>query len=543
MPFRRHPRRVAREAKNAQALRAMGLDASLAAGFLGDLVFQGDPNYNADRQVANPAFQADPFVIAYCIAPSDVAWCLSTVQAQPHPMAFVCRSGGHNTAGYSTIQGGMIIDTSRLNGVAMFPTLLPPPPSFPMPPFQMPPYAGVVMVGPGTQFANLNSYLSSYMLHVPGGGCGDVCVGGYMQGGGYGFTSRAFGMNSDNVVGFTMMLFDGSVVTADRNTNADLFWAVRGGTGNNFGVLLQVAYGVQFVPSVWGVWLQWPIANAATALLAMQENYMLSGAPSTFGYMTVITVQNGTPVLTMRAMFIGSEADLNAQIQPLLDTPGAGSPPNFPLVQQGTYAAMNTALLETPYDIPQLPPNITWGEDKQAGYIETTLGLSDWQAIIDYYLSGPPPYSTLVIEPYGGAINQVPVGDSAFIHRTVAMDFFVDVFWDMSGNGEAQAKQWLDGFMQLMQPYFNGHVYQNYPRGSLPNFQQAYWGRAAYATLVEVKNKYDPGNVFNFPQSIGTSLQELNLKRMPTAADAFLKMPIVYMRDLVAQDAKKGSLG
>jgi FAD/FMN-containing dehydrogenase len=514
MAFSRHPHRKARAAANAAALRAVGLTSADADGFLGELVYPSNPSYELDRQVDNRAFQGFPALIAYCEAESDVAWCLQRAQARG--WSAVCRSGGHSTAGFSTLDGGLVIDTSRLNW-ALLPPFLPPPDPFPF------------CVGPGTSFAKFNGYLSPYGLHVPGGGCGDVCVAGYMQGGGYGFTSRQFGMNSDNVLAFDMMLANGQVVSADRSTNGDLFWAVRGGTGNNFGVLTAVAYELQYMPSVWGVWLQWPLASAAQALLEMQTNFMLSGAPDNFGYMTIITPQNGTSVLMMRAMFNGSEADLDALIQPLLAIPGAGPPPDFPLKKSGTYDAMNDALLSKPFDIPQLGAYAQWGEDKLAGYITAPLQLSDWQAIVDYYDSAPLPGRTVVLEPYGGAINRVPVGDSAFIHRNASMDFFVDIFWDITTQGEIEAKKWLHGFEALMQSYFDGRVYQNYPRRSLVNFQEAYWA-GAYRTLVLVKNKYDPNNFFNFPQSIGLSADGYPLPRIPTAADPFLDRPITYSR-------------
>jgi FAD/FMN-containing dehydrogenase len=515
MPFRRHPLSIARQTNNAEALASKGFDPAGLSGFEGTLVWPNNPNYNQDRQIANLAFQGFPALIAYCTGESDVAWCLSW--AQQNNVPFVCRSGGHSTAGFCTNDNGLIIDTSGLNYCFL-------------PPFWPPPQPFGLIAGPGTQFANLNAYLSNYGLHTPGGGCGDVCVGGYMQGGGYGFTSREFGMNCDNVLGFDMMLADGSVVTATPTQNADLFWAVRGGTGNNFGVLLSVIYQVYQLPSVWGVWLQWPLENAAQALYEMQSNYMLSGAPSTLGYMTVIAAQNNTPVLMMRIMFDGTEAELDAAIAPLLALPGAGPPPKFPLKQQGTYAQINYALLEQPYGIPQLPATIPLGEDKQAGYIQATLAVSDWQSIIDYYQTTPNIYNTLVIEPYGGAINSYPVGNSAFIHRTAAMDFFVDVFWDIAtADEEMLAKQWLDGFMALMQPYFNGECYQNYPRRGLPNYAQQYWGNA-YPTLQQVKAKYDPNNVFNFPQSIQLPHTGLVFKPIGTSADAFLREPIVYAR-------------
>ena len=110
------------------------------------------------------------------------------------------------------------------------------------------------------------------------------------------------------------------------------------------------------------------------------------------------------------------------------------------------------------------------------------------------------PYNTVVIEPYGGAINSYPVADSAFIHRDVDCDFFVDVFWLNDADRQAQV-EWLDGFMRLMEPYFNGHVYQNYPRRSQTNYRWMYWGDA-FDTLLWVKQKYDPDNFFHYQQSI-----------------------------------------
>ncbi len=94
--------------------------------------------------------------------------------------------------------------------------------------------------------------LDSYGLHLVGGGCGDVCIGGFLQGGGYGFSSLRFGMHSDIVRSMTVMLADGSEVVASAAENPDLFWAMRGGTGNNFGVLLEAEYQATPLDSVTG---------------------------------------------------------------------------------------------------------------------------------------------------------------------------------------------------------------------------------------------------------------------------------------------------
>ena len=87
-------------------------------------------------------------------------------------------------------------------------------------------------------------------------------------------------------------------------------------------------------------------------------------------------------------------------------------------------------------------------------------------------------YNMAVIEPYGGAISRYPVAGSAFVHRSPYMDFFVDSFYQKRGelSDESNAQEWLNGFTQLMQPYYNGHMYQNYPIRDLANFRWAYSG-------------------------------------------------------------------
>lgn len=109
------------------------------------------------------------------------------------------------------------------------------------------------------------------------------------------------------------------------------------------------------------------------------------------------------------------------------------------------------------------------------------------------------------------------------------MDFFVDVFWDITTAGEIEAKKWLDGFMTLMQPYFNGESYQNYPRRDLPDYPQQYWANS-YPTLQQVKKKYDPNDVFNFPQGIQLPNPGTVFTPVGTAADPFLNQPIVYAK-------------
>ena len=486
--FRRSRKRIDKARRIAAMTAATGrmdypltpaLIAGLQQDMTGHVVQYGDPNYDASRQLSNNAFQLFPQAIAYCETFVDVRACLDFALKQN--VALVPRSGGHSTAGYS-MNDGLVIDVSRLSYVVVDPD------------------RRRAIVGAGTNFGHLNAALDDYRLHVPSGGCEDVCVGGYMQGGGFGFTSREYGINCDNVVEALVMLADGGIVKASESSNPDLFWAIRGGTGNNFGILLQVTYELHDLWQVWGFGLRWPIDKAAAALAVMQREYMRTGAPATLGYMTFLVYQRETPdttdlqpYLLMRGMYHGDRDAGLALLEALMQT-GA----SLQIDQSGPYRELNQSLLEQPDEIP-LVPDIA-REDKQSGYIARPLDPSDWQRVVDAFLRTPNQYSVVCIEPYGGAISARASDFNAFVHRQVDMDLFLDVFW-MDEREQEKTKQYLDEFVATMQPYFNGESYQNYPRRGLPNHLQRYFG-SNLERLTACKALYDPRQVFRFPQGI-----------------------------------------
>jgi len=198
---------------------------------IGRIVVASDPDYNSCRGTFMLAFQHFPQIIVYCVGFSDVVACIRF--ARRVGLHVVCRSGGHSAAGYS-VNDEMVLDVGDMNYVLIDPA------------------TETALVGAGANMAALNAALDLYQLHVPGGGCGSVGLGGYMQGGGYGFTSLLFGMNCDSVIGVQVALADGRIVTANQHENEDLFWAVRGGTGNNFGVLLEIKYRLRKLGPLWG---------------------------------------------------------------------------------------------------------------------------------------------------------------------------------------------------------------------------------------------------------------------------------------------------
>lgn len=454
--------------------------AALTKAIQGDIVLPTDANYQQGRQLANNAFQSFPQLIVYCEVFSDIRRCLAF--ARDCDLTVAVRSGGHSTAGLS-VNDDMVIDLSRLRYVIVDPKLR------------------TAVVGAGTDMEHLNAALDIYHLHVPGGSCHDVCVAGFMQGGGFGYTSRCFGLNCDNVLAIRVMLADGRIVVADDQSNRDLFWAVRGGTGGNFGILLEITYRVHEVKSVWAFRLEWPlragpddIARAAR-LLSITQTEITGKAPKELGYMTFLGWQGDMPYLIIRGMYVGPADRGKALLQPLLDeAPGTA----FINDCSGSYAEMLHCLISTTPDLPQVPDLAR--EDKQSGYVARPLGPSGWQEIIERFLETPNNSNMLGMEHYGGAISERDEHEMAFVHRRVDMDVYLDVFW-MNEPERVAAVAFLDRFMCFMERFCNGRSYQNYPRLAQTDYRQRYWGHV-FDDLLAVKRKYDPKGFFRSAQDI-----------------------------------------
>lgn len=448
--------------------------ADLEAALAGRIVLPGDPDYDQARQESNPAFQAWPKVIVYCAGEQDVLLCIAFARMLSLWVAVRC--GGHSTAGYS-VNDGMVIDLSELDSVVLDEA------------------RALVHVGAGTDFDRFNATMDGTGWHVPTGACGSVCVGGFVQGGGYGYTSRAYGIQSDRAERFRVALADGRIVSASAEEHPDLFWALRGGTGGNFGIVLQVSYRMVRLDQVWAFAVSWDASHAAQVLELMQRDFMKTGAPDALGYMMNLGYVGGQPVYMVQGMYCGSREQGLAAIAAWLAVPSA----QLLADQTGTYPQMNVYLEDHPYSLPDGLPDGA-AETKASGYVDRPISRAQWQALIDYFQTSPNPWSLAYLEPYGGAINRYPVGDSAFVHRRADMDVVVDVFWRNEAE-RAQMTAWLDGFMQLLRPLMNGRVYQNYPDARLADFREAYWG-PAFDRLLEVKQRFDPDNFFHYQQSI-----------------------------------------
>lgn len=500
---------------------------------VGSIIMPWDPPYDDTRQLSNPVFSPSPCMIVMCETETDVGIALSL--AQKSGVAFTVRSGGHCTAGFSA-GFGVLIDVKALDSV------------------QIDPVGLRATVGAGCEMKRLNQALGTHGLHVPGGECDDVCIGGFVQGGGLGFTSTTFGMNCDNVISVRVMLGDGSIIIASEQQNYDLWWAIRGGTGGNFGILLSVTYQLYELGDVSGFALAWKmdtpagISQAADVMILLQDMYMTDcpfgdqlTMQALWVYQTILypgqaPLAEPVPLFMARGLWTGDPSEFEATMQPLLKMPGAF----LQFTEAGPYATVLDSLVNAPQSQPIITDAMgSPNEEKASRYVATSLTAAQWVQIMDYFIEkSPNTLSYMYLEFYGGAIRTYPLGGSAFIHRTALYDAVLDVFW-YAPRDRAAAEAFLDGWITLLETVWNGEVYQNYPSIKVPNYPVNYWGSALNG-LVKVKAKYDQDRRFTFAQQIPNSLPEGYVPaELSAQLSAALALPVNHFGGVAASASRQ----
>src|SRR5574337_288118 len=420
---------------------------ALNAQLQGAAILADAPDYHLARQGFVVNYQAFPQIIVNCAVPSDVAAALKF--ARRWNLSPVCRSGGHNAAGYS-VNNEMIVDLSQMSYVVVDAE------------------RKLATVGAGTTFGHLNATLDMFSLHVPGGGCDDVAIAGYLQGGGFGITSQLYGMNSDCATHARVMPADGRQLVD---------------TG-----------------PLWGFGINWKIGRrgehaheTAAALEALQNGFTAKAAPKGLGHQSSLNFLDGEPCLFVRGVYAGARDAGKRLIAPLIKTKGA----NFDIDKMGSYSELNDYLNSHP-NVPEIATHTRTEADSR--YTERELSQGEWLRIVELFVSSPNVANFICLEGYGGAIRAVDPSATAFRHRRARFDVYSWIFWQ-NEDEETASLAFLEEFRRVLTPLSNGHAYQNYPNRQNREYRSMYWGEN-YPRLVAIKRKYDPNSLFRFGQTV-----------------------------------------
>ncbi|GAA4798405.1 FAD-binding oxidoreductase [Streptomyces ziwulingensis] len=460
----------------------------------GALVLPTDQGYAQARQTYFSQFDdVGPRGVAYCATVRDVRTCLRF--AQDHDLPAVPRGGGHSQTGYSTTPG-LVIDMTRLAAVDV--------------------RAQTVAVGAGAQQIDVLAALSPHGLALVGGTCPTVGVAGYLLGGGYGLLTRSEGMACDRLVSAEVVLADGRIVTCSRESEPDLFWALRGGGGGNFGIVTRLESVPVSIPHLVNFTLSWPWESAAGVLEGWQG--WVTEGPAELGTILGIALPDAAPgklpVVTVTGAWTGSAQALEGALDGLAARVGA--PPA-------------TRAVET---LPYRDAMMRWYgcSDKtveqchRIGYTpEALLRRGDFLRLRNRMFTRPLPSAgnkdlltafdaarraghgrSVTGVSLGGRANQPARTDTAYVHRDTEFALmFADTMSDGSPEADerAAAQAWVTAQFEAVDKYSNGETYQNMPDPLLSDWWHAYYGEN-HPRLTEVRGQYDPERFFRFPQAI-----------------------------------------
>lgn len=428
----------------------------LAARFAGQLLQPGDPGYDEARKVHNGLVDKRPALIAGCRGVADVAAAVTFARAQKLEVAL--RGGGHNVAGRSAIDDGLLIDLSPMKGIFVDPK------------------ARTARVQGGALWKEVNRETQVHGLATTGGVVSTTGVAGLTLGGGVGWLMGKYGIAVDNLRSVELVLADGRVVTASAEEKPDLFWALRGGSGN-FGVAASFEFRLHPVgPTITGGLLAHTADRARDVTQSAPDELYL------YGVLQGAPMEPHPPIVAIGVCHCGPLADGEAAARPIK---GFGSPV-MDVVGPMSYCDLN-AILDDMY------PRGIFYYWKARFLTELSDGAID--TMIDCFARCPVWTSQLVLEPFHGATTRVPVDATAFPHRRKGYLFDILSQWTDPGDAE-RCIAWTRETYQAMAPFMAEARYVNYLAYDEADAQAASFGRN-YGRLREVKAKYDPDNFFH----------------------------------------------
>jgi len=442
--------------------------------FRGKLILRGDAEYDRSRAVWNAVADRYPAIVARCTGVEDV---IAAVRfARESDLVTAVRGGGHSVAGFSTCDGGMVIDLSGMRDVRVDPS------------------KRIAHVQGGALLEQLDRAAQEYGLACPVGVVGHTGVGGLTLGGGMGRLERKHGYTIDNLLSVELVTADGVVRQVSAEEDPELFWGLRG-AGANFGVATAFEFRLHPIgPNVTSAVVVFPIDRAREAaalsrdLFRSAPNHMhlgLSfGAPS--GRATS-PGQRGAATVAVGVTHVGDQRDVERDLRPLR----GHVEPVLETVTPTTYLALQKMSDE----------EMAWGKRfyMNGAFLDE---LSD--AAVDRaaeQASLGPDGCSISLWAQGGATAQVSEDAAAFTGRGAAYWLGVEAFW-ADKERDADYIAWGRTTMAAIKPFTRAGHYVNDIVEQGDDVVRSIYGDKKYDRLRALKRKHDPDNVFRLNQNI-----------------------------------------
>jgi FAD/FMN-containing dehydrogenase len=441
--------------------------SELGKTFAGQLLQPVDPGYNDARKVHNGLIDKRPALIARCRCVADIVDAVKLAREQKLEVAV--RGGGHNVAGLSTIDGGLMIDLSPMTGI------------------RVDPKARTACAQGGLTWSMVNRETQLHGLAVTGGVISTTGIAGLTLGGGIGWLLPVMGFTCDNLVEAEVVTADGSVVTAGPGGDADLLWALRGG-GGNFGIVTRFTYRLRPVGPLFGGTITCPAAAAAAVhgrILEVLDRWPTACAP----FIPIGRGEDGADEISvLLAVVDGTDGEtIAAALRRDLPVKADDLGPR-------TYLELQAMSGILPFGLRHY-----W-----KGHFLRDLDRSTFEALVEAAASEDSVESSFVLlEAVTGAGLTEPDGGAAFGQRAARWNASAIAIWE-SPEVDEIAIGWSRRVADILAPVsLTGGGYVNYaPADETPDRVRAAYGREHWDRLVAVKRRLDPDNVFRFNHNI-----------------------------------------
>jgi hypothetical protein len=446
-------------------------------GFRGRLITADDAGYDAARAVWNGAIDRRPRIIARCTGPADVS--VAVRFARDSDLEIAVRGGGHNVAGTAVCDDGIVIDLSEMRAAHVDPA------------------HRRAWVQGGALWGDVDHETQAHGLATTGGIVSHTGVAGLTLGGGLGWLMRTHGLTIDNLLAAEVVTAEGELLRASEDEHPELFWALRGG-GGNFGVVTSFEFRLHPVgPTILAGPILWD-ANDAGDVLRFYRDF-ISDAPDELG--TVIRFGTAPPlpvipeelhwrpVLMAATCYSGLIPDGERRLAPLR----AFGKPLLDLVGPTPYVDFQGAVDTTVAH--------GWNYYWKSTYLpELREDLID--VLVDHAFSWSSPRSYAVLFHLKGAVSRVPEGYTAFGNRQASHAITLDGVWRPGEEFGERDTALARDFFTALDPFREG-VYVNFLAGDeTPDRVREAYGDSVYSRLVDVKNTYDPDNLFHHNQNV-----------------------------------------
>lgn len=426
----------------------------------GRLLLQGDEGYNSAKLIWNGMFDhKKPAMVAQCATANDVANAVNFARDRDLLVSVKC--GGHSFPGKSTSDGGLMIDLSQMHSTNVDSDGM------------------TLRADGGCLLGHIDTAATAHNMMTTTGIVSHTGAGGFTLGGGVGRTDRKMGLAIDNLLAATMVTASGETVRASEDENADLFWGLRGG-GGNFGIATEFTYRLYpFNPMVYGGNLTYPVDKSFLEFYAELHDSLPDEANIEPQF---LLGDSGQMIAQVLVTWCGDHAAGEKALAPMLAYPGILDGDLAPFAYHDVQTNMDSFL----------------GHGRQyylkSGFLkELTPEVID--VIVEFANRGE---VGSWFQHLGGASSRIAPDATAFAHRDVGFNFGIMYIGDDPAQNEEKIAA-VREYFSAMEPHFAG-FYTNLNEED----ERKTWGNYGenYPRLVELKNRYDPTNLFRLNANI-----------------------------------------